>query len=213
MQKYAQEFSQILQAENKEKAVEYALNLLKDEKVDVLSLYSEILLPSLNNMYCLLSEKDVCIWKEHVRTAIIRTTLECCYPYVIDMRNKKANSKKGTAVILCPPEEYQDLEARLISDYLTILGYNSIFVGSNTPYADFYNAADKIKPEIIVISVSNYYNLVATKKIIKELREKTLCKIMVCGYAFSANPDNVAMVGADYYVDKYDALKSIAERI
>ena len=210
MKKYVEEFKQILETENKEKAVEYALNLLKNKKIDVICLYSEILAPALNNMYCSLSDKDVCIWKEHVRTAIVRTIVECCYPFVIEMSDKNLN--KGSAVILCPPEEYHDLGARMAADYLTICGYNAVFVGSNTPYFDFYNAVEKIKPDLIAISVSNYYNLVVTKKIIEDLRKKTYSKIIVGGYAFSMNNANSAMVGADYYAETFENIKNIVEK-
>jgi len=210
LKKYVEEFKQILETENKEKAVEYALNLLKNKKIDVICLYSEILAPALNNMYCSLSDKDVCIWKEHVRTAIVRTIVECCYPFVIEMSDK--NLHKGSAVILCPPEEYHDLGARMAADYLTICGYNAVFVGSNTPYFDFYNAVEKIKPDLIAISVSNYYNLVVTKKIIEDLRKKTYSKIIVGGYAFSMNNANSAMVGADYYAETFENIKNIVEK-
>lgn len=210
MKNYSDEFKQILETENKEKAVLYALNLLRDKKIDVISLYSEVLAPALNNMYCSLSDKDVCIWKEHVRTAIVRTIVECCYPFVIEMSDKNLN--KGSAVILCPPEEYHDLGARMAADYFTICGYSAVFVGSNTPYSDFYNAVQKIKPNLIAISVSNYYNLVVTKKIIQDLRKKTDCKIIVGGYAFSMNSANAAMVGADYFAETFEDIKNIAEK-
>lgn len=212
MKKYAEEFKQILETENKEKAVEYALGLLNDNVMDVVSLYSEVLAPSLNNMYCSLSDKNVCIWKEHVRTAIVRTIVECCFSYVIEKRNSDNPTKKGTAVILCPPEEYHDLGARMVSDYLTICGFDSIFVGSNTPYEDFYNASERIKPKIIAISVSNYYNLVVTKKIIEDLRKKTESKIIVGGYAFSMNSSNSTLVGADYFAENFDDIKCILEK-
>ena len=210
MKNFAEEFKQILETENKEKAVEYALDLLKEKKIGVIGLYSEILAPALNNMYCSLSDKDVCIWKEHVRTAIVRTIVECCYPFVIEMSDKNLN--KGSAVILCPPEEYHDLGARMVADYLKICGYSAVFVGSNTPYSDFYNAIEKIKPDLIAISVSNYYNLVATKKIIEDLRKKTDSRIIVGGYAFSMNSANVAMVGADYYAETFEDIKNIVEK-
>lgn len=210
MKNYVEEFKQILETENKENSVLYALNLLKDKKIDVIGLYSEILAPALNNMYCSLSDKNVCIWKEHVRTAIVRTIVECCYPFVIEMTDKNLN--KGSAVILCPPEEYHDLGARMVADFLTISGYNAVFVGSNTPYSDFYNAVEKIKPDLIAISVSNYFNLVVTKKIIEDLRKKTDSKIIVGGYAFSMNSANASMVGADYYAETFENIKNIVEK-
>ncbi len=214
MNNYAEKFMQILESENKEEAVEFALELLKSEKVDIIELYSNILKPALNNMQCSLADKDICVWKEHVRTAIVRTIVECCYPYVIAKRNNQSNIKKGTVIIVCPPEEYHDLGARMVADYFTIYGYNAIFVGNNTPYDDFYNAADKINPDIIAISVSNYYNLVVTKKIIEDLRKKInkKTKIVVGGYAFTRDSKNISIVGADYYTDTFEDIKIVAEK-
>lgn len=100
----------------------------------------------------------------------------------------------------------------MVADFLTISGYNAVFVGSNTPYSDFYNAVEKIKPDLIAISVSNYYNLVVTKKIIEDLRKKTDSKIIVGGYAFSMNSDNAFMVGADYYAETFENIKNIVEK-
>jgi len=213
MSQYLEAFSQILETENKDEAINYALGLLRENKLDIIDLYEDVLTPALNNMFCNLSDKDLCVWKEHVRTAIVRTIVECCYPFVIARRDQIAVSRKGTAVIMCPPEEYHDLGARMVADYFTICGFNTIYVGSNTPYDNFYAVADKVKPDIIAISVSNYYNLVITKKIILELRHKTVgqTKIIVGGYAFYENAKNVDLVGADDYALNFRDVKRIAE--
>ncbi len=214
MSNNSDKFMQILENENKEEAVDFAMGLLKSGAVDIIKLYSDILKPALNNMQCSLADKDICVWKEHVRTAIVRTIVECCYPYVIEKRNKENNPKRGNVIIVCPPEEYHDLGARMVADYFTICGYNAIFVGNNTPYDDFYNAADKINPDIIAISVSNYYNLVVTKKIIEDLRKKISknTKIVVGGYAFTRDSKNISIVGADYYTDTFEDIKIVTEK-
>jgi len=205
-------FIELLEQENKEEAVAFALNLLKSGETDIIQLYTEFLTPALNNMVCKLADKSICIWKEHVRTAIVRTIVECCYPYVIE-KKKEFNFPVGkTAVVICPPEEYHDLGARMVADFFTICGFHSIFVGSNTPYHDFYNAVDVIHPDLIAISVSNYYNLVSTKKIIEDLKKegKRPFKIVVGGYAFDKNQENCKMVGADFYAHSFEDIKRIA---
>jgi methanogenic corrinoid protein MtbC1 len=214
MNNYSEKFKQILESENKEQAVNFAMGLIKNNELDIIELYSNILKPALNNMQCSLADKDLCVWKEHVRTAIVRTIVECCYPYVIAKRDKECIQKRGKVIILCPPEEYHDLGARMITDYFTICGYDAVFVGNNTPYDNFYNAADKINPDIIAISVSNYYNLVVTKKIIEGLRGKIdkKTKIVVGGYAFSKDSKNISIVGADYYTDTFEDIKRVAEK-
>jgi len=214
MEKYEKQFSILLEQEKKQQAYEFALELLQNGTINVIELYSDVLTPSLNHMQCSLQDKKMCVWKEHVRTAIVRTIVESCYPFVIKERDKLSIQNKGTAVVLCPPEEYHDLGAKMAADFLTICGYDVVFVGSNTPYEDFYNAVGTIKPDIIAISVSNYYNLVVTKKIIEDIRKKTKndVKIIVGGYAFSGDLEKVKMVGADYYAETFDDIKAISEK-
>lgn len=210
-----QQFIQYFDDENKEKSVSYIMEQLENNNIDVIELYTDILTPALNNMTCTLADQRICIWKEHIKTAIIRTIVECSYPYVIAKRNELKTIHNSTAVVLCPPEESHDLGARMVSDFLTINGFQSIYVGSNTPYSDFFHAIDLIKPRLIAISVSNYYNLVATKKMIEELRSVTPypLTIMVGGNAFNTDPSSCKQVGADYYARTYDDITSIAKGV
>lgn len=207
------EFGVFFEEENKEEAVKYILNKLRAGEIDVVDLYTKILTPMLNHMTCKLADKRICIWKEHVKTAIVRTIVENCYSYIIEKRNRLNYPKRGVAAILCPPEEYHDLGARMVADFFTIAGYDSIYVGSNTPYQDFYNAVHVIKPEVVAISISNYYNLVAAKKMIEELK-KALdypLKIVVGGYAFHENPEKYKLIGADYYAVSYEDILNLAK--
>lgn len=213
MNPYYDDFDKLLQSEKKNEAVNYALDLISSGKTDVITLYQDILTPSLNNMSCSLAEKQLCIWKEHVRTAIVRTIVECCYPYVMREKERLAPSSKGTAIVICPPEEYHDLGARMAADFFLLNGYETVFVGSNTPYQDFYNAADLIRPDIIAISVSNYYNIIATKKIITELRHRTSDKsrIIVGGNAFLGGANSAEVVGADRIIHTFADIKNLSE--
>jgi len=214
MEKIYEQLEQYLENENKEEAVNYILSKLQMKEIDVTDLYSFVLTPVLNNMKCKLEDKRICIWKEHVRTAIVRTIVECSYPYVIEKRNAMQHKKKGTAAILCPPDEYHDLGARMVADFFTIAGYDAIFVGSSVPYQDFYHAVHVIRPSVVAISVSNYYNLVAAKRMIEELK-KALdypLRIVVGGYAFHDDPNKVKAVNADYYTKSFDDILKLADR-
>lgn len=206
-----EQFESLLQKEQKEDAVKLALNLLSSQQMDPVTLYTDILTPCLNNITCALADKRLCVWKEHVRSATVRTIIECAYPYILEQRDLNKTPIKGKAVVLCPPEEYHDIGARMVADFFTLSGFDTIFVGSNTPYQDFYDAADLIKPDIIAISVSNHYNLVITKKIISELRNRfnKNCQIIVGGNAFKNNPANIKSVGADGYAQTYSDIQNI----
>lgn len=213
MNPFFEPFDHLLQGDHKPEAVEFALDLVASGKIDPITLYTEVLTPSLNNMQCAIDEKNLCVWKEHVRTATVRTIVECCYPYILKEKARINPPERGTAVILCPPEEYHDLGARMAADFYFLCGYDAIFVGSNTPYSDFYNAVDLIKPAIIAIGVSNFYNLFITKKIISELKSRIgdSAKIIVGGNAFQIDPNNLALVGADAIVQTFEDVCKLAD--
>ena len=214
MEKILKEFETFFEDENKEAAVKYILAKLRAKEVDVIDLYSNILTPLLNNMKCKLEDKRICIWKEHVKTGIVRTIVENCYAYVIEKRDELKLPRKGVAAVLCPPEEYHDLGARMVADFFTIAGYDAIFVGSNLPYQDFYHAIHVINPEVVAISVSNYYNLVAAKRMIEELKKAVdlPLKVVVGGHAFHEDEANkLRAVGADYFAKTYEDILRLSE--
>jgi MerR family transcriptional regulator, light-induced transcriptional regulator len=213
LEKYYQEFSSILASEDKEAALNFALNLLKEQQVGVVDLYTRILGPALNQMTCDDEDQRLCIWREHVHTAIIRTIVESCYPFVIAEKKKLHSTERGIAAVICPPEENHELGARMVADFLTICGFRTVFVGSNTPYTDFLTGVELIGPKLIAISVTNYYHIVVTKKIVTELRAKMgdKVKIVIGGNAFDSNPDHVRAIGADYYSKSFEDLKNIAD--
>lgn len=214
IQKIYDEFLLYLESEDKEMAVKFILDKLKNKDIDVVKLYTEVLAPSLNNMLCKIDEKGVCIWKEHIRSSTIRTIIECAYPYVMDERKEKFGDKHGEkVVIVCPTEEYHEIGARMGADFYTLCGYDAIFVGSNTPKGDFLEAINFVKPNFVVISVTNFYNLVAAKKAIDLIKSKNNeVKIIASGYAFKANNMTYKNIGADYFVDSFEDIKALDGR-
>lgn len=206
-----EKFNLLFDEENKEEAVKLVLDKLEHKEIDVIDLYMNILTPALNNLKCDLEDKRICILKEHTKTAIVRTIVECCFPYVIKKKIEMNYSKRGTVIVMCPPEEYHDLGARMVSDFFTVCGCDSIFVGSNTPSEDFYNAIDILHPTYVAISVSNYYNLVVTKKIIEDIKKLVQYPLMIVvgGNAFQQEASKYKLVGADYFANTYEDIKNI----
>jgi methanogenic corrinoid protein MtbC1 len=203
MKEIREQFQKYFDEEDKEKAVLFILDKLKKKDIDVIDLYMQVLTPVLNELTCDLEDQRICIWKEHVKTAIERTIVESCYPYVLEKRDELQNTKKGIVAVVCPPNEWHDIGARMIADFFTISGFDTIFVGSGTPYQDFYNAITTIKPCLIAISISNYFNLVGAKRMIEEIKSKVdhPMKVIVGGNAFSQDGQQKAQsINADIYV-------------
>ena len=211
MENYLKEFNSIIETEDREKALQYIRNLLSQKTLGIIEVYEGVLCPSLNMMVST-GDVEADIWKEHIRTSIIRTIVENCYPYVIEERNEKygVESHKKVAVI-CPADEHHELGARMVTDYFTMLGYQSIFVGGNTPKDVFVAGLMSQKMDYIAISVSNPYNLISTRNTIEKIRaaDKDV-KIIVGGNAITKLGEKSQVLNADYYLTTYEDIISLA---
>lgn len=211
MNKYLMEFNAIIESENREKSLSYINEILTNRKLSVIEVYEQILTPSLNSMESTGNEESD-IWKEHIRTSIIRTIIENVYPHVIRERDEKYGVKSGKKIaVICPTDEYHELGARMITDYFTMLGYESIYVGSNTPREVFVSGLKTQKLDYIAISISNPYHLISTRNTIERIREvDNNVKIIVGGNAISKLGEKAEILKADYYLTTFDDIISLA---
>jgi methanogenic corrinoid protein MtbC1 len=212
MREFYEEFLAVLDREDKETAVRMVLQLLEAGDVGIVQLYNEVLAPALNDWRCDEEKDSTCVWKEHVRSSIIRTIIELAFPYVLGERDRRGIKKKGVSVaVLCPPEELHEIGPRMVADFFTLTGYDVTFVGANTPIDTLILAVDSIKPKYVAISVTNYYNLVALRRAIERIHgvlpEGT--RIIVGGGAFDANPDLVSKIGADMWLKTFEDIKGL----
>lgn len=217
MQKLYDKFILFLESENKVEAVDLILKeFQKVTKIeDFVKIYEEVLTRSLNEMTCSLKDKKLCVWKEHVRTSIVRTILECAFPCMVALRKglgeKKLNKK---AVIICPDGEYHVIGARMAADFFTLVGFDATYVGASTPKEEFIYAINEINPDVLAISVTNFYNIVSAKRTIEAIRKTAEhCPLIVVGgNAFINNP-KIEDIGADMLLNTYEEIKKLAKEI
>lgn len=209
MNPYLEEFIRVLEQEDRHEALSFVMERLQNHSITILELYEEILTPALNSMPSSGNE-NVDIWKEHVRTSIIKTILENAYPYVIKEKPIHPHSPKQTIAVLCPPEEYHNVGARMVADILTLYGHDAIFVDSNTPQRVILAGMDIAPIDSIVISISNPYHLVSTRKIIQAVREKDPhMQIIVGGHAIKHLGDRTDQLNADLILTSLKELQDL----
>src|SRR6056297_2810527 len=188
MEKYKIEFMKYFNNNYKDECVNFSLNGIKNNFFTIPQLYEEILTPALYSIDECPEDDEDCIWQEHVKTSMVKTVIECIYPEIITL---KENIKPlGIKVLLaCPEQEYHDVGLRMISDFFTLNGYETIYIGSNTPRDQVSIAISKENPKYAAISVTDYYLLFETQKLVKEIRKKSKDKIKIIlgGSAFDKN--------------------------
>jgi len=209
---YQEKFLNYLVHEDKQSAVEFAYQLLNEGTLTIEQLYLELLAPSLSKFYCIEEDEDICIWKEHFRTSVIRTILEMSYVFILK-RLKEVKKINQKIVVLTPAFEYHEIGAIMNTHFMLLEGFDANYIGANTPKSEIIQAIRAYQPDYVALSVTNPYNLVITKQTTDEIRRFfPEVKIILGGQAFQ---DQKAMqsIAYDYILQSLDDLKTFAKDV
>lgn len=200
------------QKEDKQSALAFSMKILEEENVSVVEFYENLLTPALNNVIEEYPDPDELIWREHVRSGIVRTIIESAYPYVMKERQEIRNE---VVIVMCPQYEKHELGARMVTDFFTIAGYDATFLGALTPHKTLLKSIDIIKPKYLSISVTNYFNLRDAKTTIEEVRKNTKDDLifLVGGRAFSSNPTVHKDIGSDHLLHSFEDIKNLHKEV
>lgn len=195
-----------LKIQSKENALNICMKALENGEIGVVDLYEKVLTPVLNNIIEEYEDHEELIWKEHVRSGIIRTIVENSYPYVMKTRRKLNMRINKGVIVLCPRFEDHEIGARMVNDFFTIAGYNATFIGGNTPEKTLLQAIECIKPRYISMSITNFYNLVAAKDTIELIKRESpyTMKFLLGGYAFSKDNNYHKEIGGDLLLKSFN---------
>ncbi len=202
-------FLKLVDREDKDQALLFILDLL-DNGESIVSVYQNYLIPVLALYECPIEDEEICIWKEHARTSIIRTILEVTYQYIIKSKEKKINK---SIITICPQEEYHEIGAIIVSHYFSLLGFEAKYIGANTPNETILSAIKVLQPDYIAISVTNYYNLVVTKRLTNEIRTQYPdVKIIVGGQVFK-KPKSLNQIEYDHLLNDFDDILAFRNEV
>jgi methanogenic corrinoid protein MtbC1 len=205
------EFDQLIMDEKKEMVIEWVIKMMNSEELTVRSLYKDYLIPSIGLFECPFQEEPLCIWREHVKTSIVRTIVEVVYPYVLKEKRKAIGKK---IIMTCPSQEYHELPLRIVSDWFELNGFHTIFAGGNTPLKSLIKAIEFENPDYLALSVSNTYNLYRMQDLIDAMKKaKKDLKIIVGGIAFEINPEFLKKLPIDFYLKNLDEIDEFSKRI
>ncbi|MGM0640540.1 MAG: cobalamin B12-binding domain-containing protein [Thermotogota bacterium] len=201
----------------REKVTTYIKEKLDNDEISYRDLYEQLLIPYLSNWDCDEDIQELCIFKEHVSTSIIRTIIEINYPFLVKQRKKLLNDGRISELrkkifVACPSGEYHEIGARIVSDFFYMNGYEVLYVGANTPLDEIIKMTKVFIPDYIAFSVSDPYNIISAKKTISRLRENnTQSKIIVGGRAFKINPHVFKQIKADLLLNSFEDIEKLAE--
>jgi methanogenic corrinoid protein MtbC1 len=155
-------------------------NKLLNNNVTVKELYENVITKALYDVGELWEFNKISVATEHLASAIVEAVLNELYFKII---SKGKNNK--TVIVSCVENEFHQIGIKMIADVFEMNGWNTLFLGANTPTQELINFAKITKPDIIAISLSIYFHLPVLENMIQMIRtEFPDLTILVGGQAF-----------------------------
>ena len=195
---------------NRNKANELVQGLISSD-VAISDIYMEIFHESQREIGRLWQTNKITIAEEHYCTAATQLIMGQLYPLIF------ATPKSDLVFVgACVGGELHELGVRMVSDFLELSGWNTYYLGANTPMKSIVETIVKERANIIGISVTMSFHIDETIRLIEMIRSDVRCnsvKILVGGYPFLIEKTLWKTIGADGCAQNAREAVMIAERL
>lgn len=188
---------------DRQKAVEFIINLA-EKNIPLTDIYIHIFQTVQYEIGWLWQTNRITVAEEHYATAITQSVISQLYPYIF------STQKRGrTFIATCVNEELHELGVRMVSDFFEIYGWDTLYLGANTPVESIINMINKRKADLVGISATLTSHLKKVENLVTQIREdvKHNIKIMVGGQAFTMAPQFWRQINVDAYAE--NAVQSV----
>ncbi len=153
---------------------------------------------------------QISVAQEHFCSAATQMVMSQLYPYLFS-----GERKDRRAVVACVGGELHEIGARMVADFLEMDGWDSAFLGANTPPEDILRMTAERRADLLAISATMTFHVSRVRDLIAALRASGSgrTRVLVGGYPFNLSPDLWRKVGADGYAPDAALAAAEAERI
>lgn len=140
---------------------------LLDHNIDKKELYVDLFQKSLYDVGRLWEYNKISVAIEHIATSITESMISLSFPSLLAAEH---NGKRS--VVGCTPGEYHQVGARIVADYFELSGWDSYFLGSNTPDDVLISYLKEYRPDVLAISLSVFFNLNSLVMLVNKVHDK-----------------------------------------
>lgn len=147
----------------------------------VQELYEAIIKNALYDIGEMWERGEISVATEHLASAIVEALLNELYQKVIT----SDISNDYTVVVSCVENEHHQVGSKMVADVFEMNGWNTYFLGANTPRAELKRFIGNMQPQWLALSVSIYFHIPDLEEMIEEIRQSFPdLKILAGGQAF-----------------------------
>jgi methanogenic corrinoid protein MtbC1 len=141
------------------------IQALIDSGVQLDEIYLDLFQRTMVEVGSLWERNLISVADEHLATALMESLFPVSAPYLFQQ------PRNGRQIVLaCVSKEQHQIGARIVSDLFEWRGWDSSFVGADTPTADLLRLIGARKPDLLGLSVSMFFNLSSMKDVLGQVR-------------------------------------------
>ncbi len=162
--------------------------------VDIRDVYLRVFQPAQMEVGRLWQMNRVSVAHEHFCTAATQMIISQLYPRIFSSR------RVGRSLVAtCISGELHEIGARMVSDFLELEGWDTYYLGANTPTEGIVQMVKERNAHVVAVSATMTYHISAVANLVDAVRSAVgeNVKVMVGGYPFRLSDSLWQSVGAD----------------
>lgn len=207
---YRQKYIQHLLKGERKRANDLVMDLVSSD-YPIQDIYLEIFQESQHEIGKLWKANKITIAEEHYCTAATQLIMGQLYPLIF------ATPKNDRVFVgTCVGGELHELGVRMVADFFELGGWNTYYLGANTPAKSIIETIVKEDADIVGISVTMTFHIEEVVSLIQQIRSDSRCrnvKILVGGYPFLLDDALWRKIGADGYAKNAREALIVAEQL
>ncbi|MBC8227927.1 cobalamin B12-binding domain-containing protein [bacterium] len=182
-----------------------------ESDVSIKDIYLHVFQRSQHEVGRLWQRNQLSVAQEHYCTAATQLIMSQLYPRIF------TSEKIGRRLVAaCVGGELHEIGVRMVADFFEIEGWDTYYLGANTPAESILQTIEERQPDILGLSTTMLFHVSSAREIIDLVRSSDAgkrVKILVGGYPFNVEPDLWQKLGADGYARNAQAAIELANRL
>lgn len=137
-----------------------------DRDVPLRTIFLALFQDGLHEIGRLWEQQQISVATEHLATSITLSLLHIVYPMLF-----RIPRVGRAAIVATAPGEQHHVGARLVADICELHGWDSHFVGSNTPLSEFRGIIEEKRPDALAVSITLRDSLPSLLTLIDSVRD------------------------------------------
>lgn len=206
----AQRYLSTLLAGNRQEASELILESVKSG-VSVRDIYMHVFQRSQYEIGRRWQLNEMTVAEEHFCTAATQLIMSQLYPQIFS-----STRRNRRLVAACVGGDLHEIGLRMVADFFEMAGWDTYYIGANTPTNGLVSAAADNRADAVAISATMSFHVPAVAEAVAALRSSNFVRppaILVGGYPFKVDPDLWQTIGADGYAADATSAVDLADEL